>query len=110
MSPVDNLVYQKKKKNGYNTTNRCTDEHAEFRLFGGTYCDVTNDLELSPGGSNKLAYYFVNGGCMHLEPVMVLGERRLDHFDLLFQHVQTSHCKSRIDTWSSDNDDLLPEY
>lgn len=74
------------------------------------YCDVTNDLKLSPGGANKLAYYFVNSGCMHLESIMVLGERRFDHFDLLFQYVQASHCKPRIDTWSSDKDDLLPEY
>jgi len=66
-----------------------------FSPFRVAYRDVTDDLKLSPGGADELAYYLVNGGRMHLEPVVVLGERRLDHFDLLFQHVQASHCEHR---------------
>lgn len=58
-----------------------------------SYRDVAGDLELATRGTDKLAYHLVDGGQVHLEPVVVLGERRLDHFDLLFQHVQAGHCR-----------------
>lgn len=68
-----------------------------------THCDVTDDLELSASRSDELAYHLVDGSRVHLEPVMVLGERRLDHFDLLFQHVQASHYGPSIDHAAQDD-------
>lgn len=68
-----------------------------------TYCDVTDNLELSAGRSDEFTNHLVDGGRVHLESVMVLGERRLDHFDLLFQHIQTSHYGPSIDPAAQDD-------
>lgn len=62
------------------------------------YRNVADDLELSAGRADELAYHLVDGGRVYLEPVMVLGERRLEHFDFLFQQVQAGHCRLRAST------------
>lgn len=62
-----------------------------------TYRDVTNNFKLSTGRADKLAYHLINGGSVYLETVMVLGERRLQHLDFLFQHIQAGHYWPSID-------------